>query len=139
MGFNIYVLLCAMWFGYAREFNPKILPGFLTKWFATHIIEVLEICGRLYAIHAPAKLIYLFILNGYKYVGQSINIPYILILGQLGWDHHGYYGTLLWTDYVASHSMFKIMAKNASCATEATGPRIETMVLAFAISQFSTM
>uniref|UniRef100_A0A7S1Z347 Protein YIF1 n=1 Tax=Trieres chinensis TaxID=1514140 RepID=A0A7S1Z347_TRICV len=134
-----YVLLCALCYGTAGEFNPEVLPDVTTKCFLTQILEVLAIRGGFFAMHAPVKLLDLFSVTGYKYLGLSINMLVGLLFSHLGWGYRGYYGTFLWTASAVSYFMLKTMANNIPRVVAATGPKREFMVLGFAASQFVTM
>eukprot|EP00566_Odontella_aurita_P015133 CAMPEP_0113559948 /NCGR_PEP_ID=MMETSP0015_2-20120614/19170_1 /TAXON_ID=2838 /ORGANISM="Odontella" /LENGTH=353 /DNA_ID=CAMNT_0000461621 /DNA_START=168 /DNA_END=1226 /DNA_ORIENTATION=- /assembly_acc=CAM_ASM_000160 len=139
MALITYVLLCALCYGTAGEFNPEVLPDVTTKCFVTQILEVVVVRGGFYAMQAPCSLLDLFSATGYKYLGLSINMLVGLLLGHLGWGHRGYYGTFLWTASAASYFMLKTMANNTPRVTAGTGPKREFMVLGFAASQFATM
>ena len=139
MSLITYVLLCALCYGNAGQFNPEVIPDVTTKCMVTQVLEVLCMRFGLYMMQAPVSFLDLFSYTGYKYLGLCINMLVGLALSQLNLGHRGYYITFLWTASAASYFMLKAMANNIPIVTAATGPKREVMVVAFAASQFATM
>ena len=139
MSLITYVLLCALCYGNAGQFNPEVLPDVTMKCIVCQILEVLAIRFGFYMMQAPVAFLDLFSYTGYKYVGLCVNMLVGLALGQLNYGHRGYYVTFLWTASAASYFMLKTMANNIPLVVAATGPKREVMVVAFAASQFATM
>lgn len=139
MSLITYVLLCALCYGTAGQFNPEVIQDVTTKCFVTQILEVLVIRFGFYMMQAQVALLDLFSYTGYKYLGLCINMMVGLLLGHFGFGARGFYVTFLWTASAASFFMLKTMANNIPAVTAAAGPKREFMVLAFAASQFATM
>jgi hypothetical protein len=139
MSLVTYVVLCAICYGTAGQFNPEVLPGVTTKCFAIWILEVLAIRFGFYMMQVSVAMLDLFSYTGYKYLGLSVNMLVGLILGQFFDFGRTYYICFLWTASAASFFMLKTMANNIPVRVSATGPKREVMVCAFALSQFATM
>lgn len=139
MSLITYVLLCALCYGTAGNFDPEVIPDVTTKCFVLQIIEVLLIRFGFYMMQASVAIIDLFSYTGYKYLGLCINMMVGLILGHFDLGARGYYITFLWTASAASFFMLKTMANNIPMVTSATGPKREVVVLVIAASQFASM
>lgn len=139
MSLITYVLLAAVCYGTAGEFDPEVIPDVTSKCFVTQILEVLLIRVGFYMMQAPVAILDLFSYTGYKYLGLCINMFVGMVLGHFGFGARGFYITFVWTVSAASFFMLKTMANNIPTVTAATGPKREVMVLAFAASQFATM
>ena len=139
MSLITYVLVSAVVYGNAGQFDPDVIPDVTTKCFVTQVLEVLVIRFGFYLMQAPVAFLDLFSYTGYKYVGLSINMIIGMLLSQLEMGTRGFYITFLWTASAASFFMLKTMSNNIPMQTAAAGPKREIMVLAFAASQFATM
>lgn len=134
-----YVLLSAVAYGTAGQFNPEVIPDVTTKCFVTQILEVLIFRFGLYMMQAPIAFLDLFSYTGYKYLGLCMNMVVGMLLGHFGFGTRGYYVSFVWTASAASYFMLKTMANNIPVQTATTGPKREVMVVAFAASQFASM
>jgi len=143
MALITYVLLCALCYGTAGQFNPEVLPDVTTKCFVTQLIEVMIMKGCIYSMQTSMDFLDLFSYTGYKYLGLSVNMLVGLAIGYLSSSessngHKAYYITFLWTASAISYFVLKTMANNIPRVTAKTGPKREFMVLGFAASQFAT-
>lgn len=134
-----YVLLCALCYGNAGQFNPEVIPDVTTKCMVCQVLEVLLIRFGFYMMQAPVSFLDLFAYTGYKYLGLCVNMLIGLGLSTLHFGHRGYYGTFLYTASACSYWMLKTMANNIPVITASTGPKREFMVVGFAALQFATM
>lgn len=139
MALITYVLLCALCYGTAGEFNPEVLPDVTTKCFVTQVLEVIAIRVGFYTMQVQTAWLDLFSLTGYKYLGLCINMLVGLALSQLGYGHRAYYITFVWTVAAIMYFVLKTMSNNIPRHTSATGPKREFMVIGFAGSQLATM
>lgn len=139
MALITYVLLCALCYGTAGEFNPEVLPDVTTKCFVTQVLEVIAIRVGFYTMQVQTAWLDLFSLTGYKYLGLCINMLVGLALSQLGYGHKAYYIAFIWTAAAIVYFVLKTMSNNIPRHTSATGPKREFMVLGFAGSQLATM
>lgn len=143
MSLVTYVLLCALCYGTAGEFEAEVMPDVMTKCIIILILEVLAFRLGFYLMQAPTSFMDLFAVTGYKFLGLTVNMLVGLFLGLAlntgGMGHKGYYATFLWTASAASYFMLKFLANNIPNVTASTGPKRDVMVLAFAGSQFASM
>mmetsp|Transcript_10411 Transcript_10411/g.15318 ORF Transcript_10411/g.15318 Transcript_10411/m.15318 type:complete len:373 (-) Transcript_10411:1140-2258(-) len=139
MSLITYVLLCALVYGNAGQFNPEVLPEVATWCFASQILEVLLIRFGYYMMQAPVPFLDLFSYTGYKYFGLCINMLGAILANHFGLGKETYYILFLYTASAASFFILKTMANNIPLAVAATGPKREFMVVGFAASQFATM
>jgi len=143
MSLVTYVLLCALCYGTAGEFEAEVMPDVMTKCIIILILEVLAFRLGFYLMQAPTSFMDLFAVTGYKFLGLTVNMLVGLFLGLAlntgGMGHKGYYATFLWTSSAASYFMLKFLANNIPSVTASTGPKRDVMVLAFAGSQFASM
>jgi protein transport protein YIF1 len=140
MSLITYVLLSAMCYGTADEFNPEIIPDVAFKCALYQTIEVLVISGGFYAMQVPISFLDLFSYTGYKYVGLCMNMIAGIIVGTFGWfGTRGYYVCFLWTATASAYFMLRTMSNNIPLHTSPVGPKREVMVLAFAALQYFIM
>jgi protein transport protein YIF1 len=139
MSLITYVLLCALCYGTAGQFNPEVIPDVTTKCFFTQILEVLALRFGFYLMQTPVAVLDLFSYTGYKYLGLCINLMFGLVVSHFGFGARGYYVCFCWTAAAASFFMLKTMANNIPLQTASAGPKREVMVIAFAASQLATM
>ena len=139
MALITYVLLCALCYGTAGEFNPEVLPDVTTKCFVTQVLEVLAIRFGFYTMQAPCAFLDLFSITGYKYLGLCVNMLVGLALSYIGYGYKAYYISFLWTVSAIMYFVLKTLTNNMPRQTAATGPKREFMVLGFAASQLATM
>jgi len=139
MSLLTYVLLCALCYGNAGNFDPEVLPDVASKCVVTQILEVIAIRIGFYLMEAPVPLLDLISYTGYKYLGLSVNMLVGLTMGHfLKYGHRSYYFTYLWTATAVSFFILKVMANCIPRRTSAVGPKRQFMVLGFAVSQFAT-
>ena len=137
-----YVLLSALLYGTAGQFNPEVIPSVTTQCFITQALEVAAIRLGFYLMQSQVAVLDLFSYTGYKYLGLCVNMMAGIIFGHcFGFSAgaRGYYVTFLWTATAASYCMLKTMANNIPLQTAPQGPKREVMVIAFAASQFAAM
>lgn len=134
-----YVLLSAVLYGTAGQFNPEVIPDVTTKCFVTQILEVLAIRFGFYLMQAPVALLDLFSYTGYKYLGLCLNLLVGLLVSHFGLGKKGYYVCFCWTASAAAFFMLKTMANNIPLQTATGGPKRDVMVFVFAGSQLATM
>jgi protein transport protein YIF1 len=139
MSFITYVLLSALLYGTAGQFNPEVIPDVSTKCFMTQVLEVLAIRFGFYLMQAPVALLDLLSYTGYKYLGLCINMLMAIMGSPFGWGTRVFYMAFVWTASAASFFMLKTMGNNIPHQTSSAGPKREVMVLVFAASQFATM
>ena len=139
MSLITYVLLSALCYGTAGDFNPEVIPDVTTKCFVTQILEVLALRFGFYLMQAPVALLDLFSYTGYKYLLLCINLMVGLLFSHFGFGSRGYYACFCWTASAAAFFMLKTMANNIPLQTASAGPKREVMVLVFAASQLATM
>eukprot|EP00546_Thalassionema_frauenfeldii_P015124 CAMPEP_0178916362 /NCGR_PEP_ID=MMETSP0786-20121207/12587_1 /TAXON_ID=186022 /ORGANISM="Thalassionema frauenfeldii, Strain CCMP 1798" /LENGTH=368 /DNA_ID=CAMNT_0020589669 /DNA_START=85 /DNA_END=1191 /DNA_ORIENTATION=- len=139
MSLITYVLLCALVYGNAGQFNPEVLPAVASLCFMTQIVEVLLIRFGYYMMQAPVAFLDLFSYTGYKYFGLCINMLAAILTNHFGLGKETYYVFFLYTASAASFFMLKTMANNIPLVVAATGPKREIMVVVFALSQCLTM
>jgi hypothetical protein len=140
MSLITYVLLCAVCYGKAGQFNPEVLPDVTTKCFMTQVLEVLAIRFGFYTMQVPVPFLDLFAYTGYKYLGLALNMLVALVLGTVfALGTRAYYVTLFWTASAMVFFMLKTMAHNIPLRTAATGPKREIVVIVFAALQLATM
>jgi len=139
MSLVTYVLLSALLYGTAGQFNPEVIPGITTSCFIAQILEVLCIRLGFYMLQVPVAMLDLFCYTGYKYVGLCVNMIVGLVVGHFGMGSRGFYVAFLWTASCMSYFMLKTMANNIPEYTSVQGPKREVMVIGFAASQFLTM
>lgn len=139
MSLITYVLLAAVCYGNAGQFDPEVIPDVTTKCFVTQILEVLVIRFGFYMMQAPVAFLDLFSYTGYKYLGLCLNMLLGLVFSQFGIGARGFYIAFCWTASAASYFVLKTMSNQIPMQTAATGPKREVMVLAFGGSQFATM
>lgn len=139
MSLLTYVLLSALCYGNAGQFDPEVLPDVTSKCVVTQIMEVIAIRIGFYLMDAPVAMLDLFSYTGYKYLGLSVNLLSGITMGHfLGYGHRSYYFTYLWTATAVSYFILKVMANCIPRKTSAAGPKRQFMVLGFAGSQFAT-
>ena len=137
-----YVLLSALLYGTAGQFNPEVIPSVTTQCFITQVLEVAAIRLGFYLMQSQVAVLDLFSYTGYKYLGLCISMIAGIVFGHcFGFSAgaRGYYVTFLWTATAASYCMLKTMANNIPLQTAPQGPKREVMVICFAASQFATM
>lgn len=143
MSLVTYVLLCALLYGTAGQFEFQVIPSVCAKCFFTQILEVLLLRLGMYTMQVvhSMPLLDLLCYTGYKYVGLCINMIISLILGHLVGlgTIRAYYISFLWTASAVSFFMLKVMANNIPMVTASTGPKREIMILVFAVGQFASM
>ena len=139
MALITYVLLCALCYGTAGEFNPEVLPSVTTTCIMTQVAEVGGIRLGFYAMQVPCALLDLFSLTGYKYLGLCINMLVGLALSTLGHGYAAYYAAFFWTAFAIMVFVLKLLRNNVPTRTVANGPNRDFMILGFATSQFATM
>lgn len=141
MSLITYVLLCGLCYGTSGQFDPEFLPDVTTRCIVVQIIEVLSFRLGFYLMQVPTSFMDLFAVTGYKYLGLALNmlVGYSLSLMLQNGGHRAYYIMFLWTATAMSYFMLKFMANNIPLVTNATGPKREVVVLAFAGSQFASM
>jgi hypothetical protein len=139
MSLITYVLLSALCYGNAGQFNPEVIPDVSTKCLLTQVLEVLAIRFGFYMMQTSVPFLDLWSYTGYKYLGLCITLLVGLMGRVFSLGTTAYYGCFVWTASAASYSMLKIMSHTVPLQTAATGPKREIMVLAFALSQFATM
>lgn len=136
MSLITYVLLCALCYGNAGQFNPEVIPDVCTKCFLCQLLEVLAIRAGFYMMETAVSFLDLWCYTGYKYLGLCVNLS-IGLMGRvfaLG-GATAYYVCFLWTASAAAFLMLKVMSHTIPLQTAATGPKREFMVLAFAACQ----
>merc|ERR1719356_393956 len=139
MSLLTYVLLCALCYGNAGKFDPKVLPDVCSKCVVTQILEIIAIRVGFYLMQAPISVLDLFSYTGYKYLGLCVNMLMGISVGYLlEYGHRAYYFTYLWTATAVSYFILKVMANCIPRKTAAQGPKRQVMVLVFAASQFAT-
>lgn len=124
MSLITYVLLCALCYGNAGQFNPEVIPDVCSKCFLTQALEVVAIRVGFYMMQSPMSFLDLWSYTGYKYLGLCIN----LLLGLLGRSLAlggltTYYVSFFWTASAASFFMLKIMSHTVPRQTAADGPK----------------
>jgi hypothetical protein len=139
MSLITYVLLCALLYGTAGQFNPEVIPSVTSTCILFQSLEVAAIRLGFYLMQCPIAILDLFSYTGYKYLGLCINMMIGILIGHVGLGTRGYYVSFLWTASAAAYFMMKTMANNIPLRTAANGPKREVMVVAFAASQFVTM
>lgn len=141
MSFITYILLCALCFGTSGEFSPEVLTDQTTKCFVILILEVLLLRLGYYMMQVSVSFLDLFAVSGYKFLGLSINmfVGFSLSLALTSGGHKGYYGTFIWTASAMSYFMLRFIGYNIPAVTNASGPKKEIVVLAFAGFQFASM
>ena len=140
MSLITFVLLSALCYGTAGEFNPEVIPDVAFKCAVYQTLEVIIIRGGFYAMQVTIPVLDLFSYTGYKYLGLCLNMIAGIIVGHFGWfGARGYYICFLWTATAAAYFMLKTMSNNIPLHTSPQGPKREIMVLAFAALQYFTM
>lgn len=139
MSLITYVLLSALLYGTAGQFNPEVIPGITTSCIIAQVLEVLCIRLGFYLLQVPVAVLDLFSYTGYKYVGLCLNMLVGLVVGHFGMGSRGYYVAFLGTASSMSFFMLKTMSNNIPEYTSAQGPKRDVMVIGFAASQFLTM
>lgn len=140
MSLITYVLLSAMCYGTAGEFNPEVIPDVATKCAIYQTLEVAVVRGGFYTMQVPVSLLDLFSYTGYKYLGLCVNMLVGIIVGHFGlFGSRGYYACFLWTATAVAYFMLKTMSNNIPLHTSPMGPKREIMILAFALLQYFTM
>lgn len=136
MSLITYVLLCAICYGNAGQFDPEVIPDVTTKCVLAQILEVVAIRVGFYMMQTSVPFLDLWAYTGYKYLGLCINISVALVgrLLTLG-GTTTYYVCFLWTASAAAYLMLKIMSHTVPMQVAAQGPKREVMVLAFAACQ----
>jgi len=138
MALITYVLLCALCYGSAGEFNPEVLPE-VAKWcFGTQAVEVLLLRGGFYAMEAPCAFLDLFSLTGYKYLGLCINMLVGLALSTLGHGYAAYYLAFFWTASAFGFFVLKTLSNNVPRRTAAKGTNRRLVVAGFPLFQLAT-
>lgn len=139
MSLLTYVLLCALCYGNAGNFDPEVIPEVTSKCVIFQILEVIAIRIGFYSMEAPVAILDLLSYTGYKYLGLCVNMLVGLMMGHfLGYGHRSYYFTYLWTATAVSYFILKVMANCIPRRTSAVGPKRQFMILGFAGSQFAT-
>mmetsp|Transcript_16689 Transcript_16689/g.31620 ORF Transcript_16689/g.31620 Transcript_16689/m.31620 type:complete len:396 (+) Transcript_16689:17-1204(+) len=141
MSLITYVLLCGLCYGTSGQFDPEFLPDVTTRCVVVQIIEVLAFRLGFYLMQVPTCFMDLFAVTGYKYLGLALNmlVGYSLSIMLETGGHRGYYVMFLWTATAMSYFMLKFMANNIPLMTNASGPKRDVVVLAFAGTQFASM
>jgi len=144
MSLITYVLLCALVYGNAGQFNPEVLSAVASLCCMTQLVEVLVIrFGYSMMMQAPVAFLDLFSYTGYKYFGLSSNMLAAILATYFGLGKKTYYIFFLYTASAASFFMWKtLMANNIpvnNIPVATTVPKREIMVLGFALSQCLTM
>ena len=136
MSLITYVLLCALCYGNAGQFNPEVIPDVCTKCFLANLVEVFVIRAGFYMMQTPVAFLDLMAYTGYKYLGLCINM-FVGLLGRvLGiGGATAYYICFVWTALASAYLMLKIMSHTVPMQVAADGPRRDVMVLAFAAGQ----
>ena len=136
MSLITYVLLCALCYGSAGQFNPEVIPDVCTKCFLCQLVEVLAIRVGFYMMETNVPFLDLVSYTGYKYLGLCINL-FVGLLGGLFavGGTTAYYVCFLWTASAASYLMLKVMSHTVPLQTAPAGPKREVMVFALAAVQ----
>jgi hypothetical protein len=136
MSLITYVLLCALCYGNAGQFNPEVIPDVCTKCFLANLVEVVIIRVGFYMMQTNVPFLDLISYTGYKYLGLCINMLVGLLGRVLGiGGATAYYVSFVWTALASAFLMLKIMSHTVPMQVAADGPKREIMVLAFAASQ----
>ena len=136
MSMITYVLLCALCYGNAGQFDPEVIPDVCTKCFLANLVEVVIIRVGFYFMQTDVPFLDLMAYTGYKYLGLCINMLAGLTGSVLGvGGATAYYVCFAWTSLASAYLMLKIMSHTVPMQVAATGPRREIMVLAFAAGQ----
>ena len=135
-----YVLLSALCYGTAGEFNPEVIPDVAFKCALYQTIEVIVFRSGFYAMQVPASILDLVSYTGYKYLGLCVNMIVGIIVGHFGlFGARGYYACFLWTATAAAYFILKTMSNYIPLQTSSMGPKREVMILAFAALQYFTI
>ena len=135
MAFVTYVLVTGYAKGTKNSFTPEVLMEVTSSCMVMQILEILVIRLGLYLLQAPASLLDLLAVTGYKYVALNINMLLGLNLGS-----RVYLMSMLYTGLAMAYFSLKTFAQ----AVRLAGPRdlssapvrVELMVLGFALLQF---
>mmetsp|Transcript_26495 Transcript_26495/g.31257 ORF Transcript_26495/g.31257 Transcript_26495/m.31257 type:complete len:276 (-) Transcript_26495:114-941(-) len=141
MSLITYVLLCALCYGSAGQFDPEVLPEIITSCILTQIFEVLLFRVGFYTMQASVSLLDLMAITGYKYLGLAMNmlVGVVLEISLESGSRRGYFVAFLWTASAISFFVLKTMAEFVPKVTSSNGPKRELMVVGFGVSQFATM
>jgi len=141
MSLITYVLLCALCYGSAGQFDPEVLPNVITSCILTQIFEVVLFRIGLYTMQASVRILDLLAITGYKYLGLAMNmlVGVILEVSLNAGSKRGYFVAFLWTASAISFFVLKTMAEFVPKITSSNGPKRELMIVGFGVSQFATM
>lgn len=135
MAFVTYVLVTGYAKGTKNSFTPEVLVEITSSCLVMQVLEIALIRLGLYLLQAPASIMDLLAVTGYKYVALNINMVLGLTLGS-----SLYFGALLYTGAAMAYFSLKTFAQ----AVRLAGPRdlssapvrVELVVLGFALLQF---
>jgi len=141
MSLITYVLLCALCYGSAGQFDPEVLPDVIKSCIFTQIFEVLLFRLGFYTMSASIPLMDLFAITGYKYLSLSMNmlVGVCLEVSLDAGSRRGYFVAFLWTASAVAYFVLKTMTEFVPSVTSSKGPKRELMIIAFGVSQFATM
>lgn len=135
MAFVTYVLVTGFAKGTKNSFTPEVLVDVTSSCLVMQLLEILAIRLGLYLLQAPATLLDLLAVTGYKYVALNVNMLLGLNLGS-----RVYTGAMLYTGLAMAYFSLKTFAQAVRLAGPrdlASAPvRVELMVLGFALLQF---
>lgn len=135
MAFVTYVVVTGYAKGAKNSFTPEVLVDVTSSCLVTQLLEILAVRLGLYLLQAPATLLDLLAVTGYKYVALNVNMLLGLALGP-----RVYMLAMLYTGLAMAYFALKTFAQ----AVRLAGPRdlaqapvrVELVVLGFALLQF---
>lgn len=110
MSLITHVLLCAICYGSTGDFDPDFLSNTAKNCFFTQILEVLFYRFCFYLMRVPCKILDLFAMSGYKYLGLCVNTLLGLVIVRFGYIFRIYHVIFLWTACATSYFLLKTMA-----------------------------
>ncbi len=135
MAFVTYVLVTGYAKGTANTFTPEVLVDVTSSCLVMQALEMAAIRLGLYLLQAPASLLDLLAVTGYKYVALNVNMLLGLNLGP-----RAYLAAMLYTGLATAYFALKTFAQAVRLAgprdLAAAPVRVELMVLGFALLQF---
>lgn len=135
MAFVTYVLVTGYAKGTKNSFTPEVLVEVTSSCLVMQLLEIAVIRLGLYLLQAPASLLDLLAVTGYKYVALNINMLLGLNLGS-----RIYLAVMIYTGLAMAYFSLKTFAQAVRLAGPrdlASAPvRVELMVLGFALLQF---
>lgn len=135
MAFVTYVLVTGYAKGTKNSFTPEVLVEVTSSCLVMQLLEIAVIRLGLYLLQAPATLLDLLAVTGYKYVALNFNMVLGLNLGP-----RVYLAAMVYTGLAMAYFSLKTFAQAVRLAGPrdlASAPvRVELMVLGFALMQF---